>query len=327
MDYSNMDRAAAAAELIRGKRVAVVGSAKLAFDTVAECANANGARYLCAMICRSGRWMVNGGFVWGVSLGHLFSNCLAKLMVCKPGEGLALTLLAMLLTPLRWLLSKLAETYYKMQIPMEKHGMVPEESFAGSMSGCRLGVLPDGFYDRVEEGSILIKRTRSFSFCTDGLVLDDTGERVEADVVVLATGFHGEQKLRDMFVSATFKQMVAADTPAPLYRQCIHPRIPQMAVIGYTENLSSIYTFEMMAKWVAHLLAGAFRLPSVRRMEASAAEWDEHLVKRHGEGGCLDKPCLGAVSTWYNEELSRGGSKILAEWLRPYGPADFAGIL
>lgn len=117
----------------------------------------------------------------------------------------------------RWLLSKLAETYFKMQIPMEKHGMVPEESFAGSMSGCRLGVLPDKFYDRVEEGSILIKRARSFSFCTDGLVLDgdDTGERVDADVVVLATGFRGDQKLTDMFVSATFKQQIVA---APLYR-------------------------------------------------------------------------------------------------------------
>uniref|UniRef100_A0A0E0L926 Flavin-containing monooxygenase n=1 Tax=Oryza punctata TaxID=4537 RepID=A0A0E0L926_ORYPU len=329
MDYSNMGHAAAD-ELIRGKRVAVVGSGKSAFDTVAECAAANGARCPCAMICRSGRWMVNGGFVWGVSLGHLFCNRLAELMVRKPGEGLALALLAILLTPLRWLLSKLAETYFKMQIPMEKHGMMPEESFAGSMSGCRLGVLPDKFYDRVEEGSILIKRAISFSFCTDGLVLDDTGERVEADVVVLATGFRGDQKLKDMFVSAMFKQMVAA----PLYRQCIHPRIPQMAVIGYTENLTSIYTFEMMAKWVAHLLAGAFRLPSVVRMEASAAEWDEHLLmRRHGVGGG-DKPCLGAVSTWYNDKLCRDmgyeprrKKGILAEWLQPYGPADYAAAL
>uniref|UniRef100_A0A0E0L925 Flavin-containing monooxygenase n=1 Tax=Oryza punctata TaxID=4537 RepID=A0A0E0L925_ORYPU len=445
MDYSNMGHAAAD-ELIRGKRVAVVGSGKSAFDTVAECAAANGARCPCAMICRSGRWMVNGGFVWGVSLGHLFCNRLAELMVRKPGEGLALALLAILLTPLHWIrfladlwlepgwimvgcnlqmgdrvggvhglrgpdrdaggpkehlqvagslrhgdgarrgdphggvvlrhgfppaddavfagqikydddddvplpsrvsMEALAshtiaacrtakrrplptQTYFKMQIPMEKHGMMPEESFAGSMSGCRLGVLPDKFYDRVEEGSILIKRAISFSFCTDGLVLDDTGERVEADVVVLATGFRGDQKLKDMFVSAMFKQMVAA----PLYRQCIHPRIPQMAVIGYTENLTSIYTFEMMAKWVAHLLAGAFRLPSVVRMEASAAEWDEHLLmRRHGVGGG-DKPCLGAVSTWYNDKLCRDmgyeprrKKGILAEWLQPYGPADYAAAL
>jgi hypothetical protein len=45
--------------------------------------------------------MVNGGFVWGVSIGRLFMSRLAELMVPhKPGEGLALTTLAMLLSPL-----------------------------------------------------------------------------------------------------------------------------------------------------------------------------------------------------------------------------------
>lgn len=41
MDFSDMDDADAA-ELVKGKRVAVVGSGKSAFDIVAECADANG---------------------------------------------------------------------------------------------------------------------------------------------------------------------------------------------------------------------------------------------------------------------------------------------
>ena len=41
MDFSDIDDADAAA-LVRGKRVAVVGSGKSAFDIAAECADANG---------------------------------------------------------------------------------------------------------------------------------------------------------------------------------------------------------------------------------------------------------------------------------------------
>jgi len=63
----------------------------------------------------------------------------------------------------------------------------------------------------------------------------------------------------------------AADKFSDPCRQCVHPRIPQMAVVGYAESGSSIYPYEMMAKWVAHLLDGAVRLPGVADMERSVA--------------------------------------------------------
>ncbi|KAL6868285.1 hypothetical protein ACP4OV_015130 [Aristida adscensionis] len=330
MDLSNMDHAAAV-ELVRGKRVAVVGSGKSAYDVVAQCADTNGARHPCAMICRKPRWMVNGGFVWGVSIGHLFANRLAETMVAgKPGEGLALGLVATLLTPLRWVFSKLAEAYFKMNIPaMAKHGMVPGTRFSSSISTCRLGVLPDRFYDKVDDGSVVIKRAKSVGFCADGLVLEDTGEHVVADVVVLATGFRGDKKLEDVFVSPRFKKMVSRTSN--LYRQCVHPRIPQMAIIGYSEGPSSVYIYEMMAKWVAHFLDGAFRLPEVGTMERSAAEWGEYM-RRQGEG-CLEVQCLGGINTWYNDALCRDMGYnprrkhgFLAEWIEPYGPTDYADI-
>ncbi|KAG8057662.1 hypothetical protein GUJ93_ZPchr0002g23956 [Zizania palustris] len=339
MDLSDMDDEDAA-ELLKGKRVVVVGSGKSAFDIAAECAEANGVEQPCTMICRRPRWLMHHTNVWGkVAFAYLFMNRFAELLVRKPGAGVASNLLATLLSPLGWLISTLTEAFYKKEIPMEEHGMAPEYGFARSVSSCLIGMLPEGFYDRVKEGSIVIKRTKtSFTFCEDGLVLDDGagagGERVPADLVILATGFRGDQKLRDMFVSPRMKEIVAGspDTTVPLYRECVHPRIPQMAVVGYAENLINIHACEMMAKWVARLVDGAFRLPSVRRMEESVAEWGRYMRRSSGPEH-FRRSCLGAVNIWYNDQLCRDmgcdprrKKGALAEWFQPYGAVDYADI-
>nr|CAB3463439.1 unnamed protein product [Digitaria exilis] len=285
MEYSRMHQADSA-KLIQGKRVVVVGSGKSAFDTVTFCADTNGCKDPCTMIYRSTHWMVDPAPVWGVKLGSLCGTRFAELTVHKPGEGFLLSLLAAMLIPLRWLVSKLVEAWYKMRIPMKKHGMVPKYSFSRSMIACRLGILPGGFYDRVDRGKIALKACKSFRFCEDGLLLDGGGcERVDADVVILATGYQADVHLSGLFVSPCSG------------RQCVHPRIPQMAVIGYPESPATIQTYEMMAKWVAHLLDGEVCLPSVVEMERSVAEWDE-----------------------------RKKGALLAEWLQPYGSADYADI-
>ena len=76
-----------------------------------------------------------------------------------------------------------------------------------------------------------------------------------------------------------------------------------MAVIGYAESLTNIYAIEMMAKWVARFRDGAFRLPSVRRMERSVAEWGAYMRRSGGER--FRRSCLGAVNIWYDDELCR----------------------
>uniref|UniRef100_J3MC59 Flavin-containing monooxygenase n=2 Tax=Oryza brachyantha TaxID=4533 RepID=J3MC59_ORYBR len=303
----------------RGKRVAVVGSGKSAFDTAAECAAANGARYPCAMICRSGRWMVNGGFVWGVSLGHLFTNRLAELMVRKPGEGLALTLLAMLLTPL----VATVEADRDVLQDADPDGEA-RDGAGGELRGINVG-LPA----RSSPRQVLRQGGGGQHLDQEDQILRLLNGRLGARRHRRAVR-RGRRRARHRLPwrREAEEHVRLGNVQADGRRQIIHPRIPQMAVIGYTESLTSIYTYEMMAKWVAHLLAGAFR-----RMEASASEWGEHAVVKKRGGGRVEAPCFGAVSTWYNDELCRDmgyeprrKQAILAEWLKPHGSADYAAI-
>lgn len=78
--------------------------------------------------------------------------------------------------------------------------------------------MPAGFYDAVEEGSLILKKSTSFSFCSNGLIIDgEMAKFYPTDVVIFATGFKGDEKLRNMFVSTFFQKCIVGSS-APLYR-------------------------------------------------------------------------------------------------------------
>lgn len=102
---------------------------------------------------------------------------------------------------------------------MKKHNMVPEHSVFQAISASTIGMLPEKFYDRVEEGSIVLKKAKAFSFCKNGVVVQGQDAPIESDVVIFATGYRGDQKLRNMFTSTLFQRIVAGSSGAiPLYR-------------------------------------------------------------------------------------------------------------
>ncbi|BAT79888.1 flavin-containing monooxygenase [Vigna angularis] len=333
MDYSNLDNDTAA-ELIKRKRVAIIGSQKSAMDLAAECANANGVKYPCTIIQRNAHWFLPDFNVWGVIAGFLFLNRFAELSVHKPGEPFFLGLLATLLSPLRWGISKVVETTLKWKMPLKKYGLIPDHSFFQDLSTCLIAVFPDKFFDRLKEGSIIIKKSQSFSFCSEGVILDGEAKPLETDMVIFATGYRGDQKIRNMFKSTHFQNHIAlppTSSTVPLYRQIIHPRIPQLAIIGYAESLSNIFSSEIKSLWVAHFLDGNIELPNIREMEKEVKLWEENL-KQYG-GTYFWKTCVGNCAIWYQDQLCkdmkhnpRRKNGFFKELFEPYGHADYVGL-
>ncbi|KAK0582074.1 hypothetical protein LWI29_021238 [Acer saccharum] len=330
MDYAAMDYESAA-NFVKGKLVTVVGLQKSALDIAMECTAANnGLRNPCTVLYKSEHWNVPDYLPWGFPLAFLYLNRFSELLVHKPGEGFLLNLLATMLSPLRWGFSKFVESDIKKKHRLAKYGMVPKHSFLEEISSCLIATVPEKFYDKVEEGSIILKKSQSFCFCEEGILVDGETTPLKTDLVILATGFRGDKKLKDIFVSQTFQDYIAGSPSEtlPLYREMIHPRIPQLAVIGFSESISNVFTSEMRVRWLGELLDGVFKVPSIKEMENDTVEWDRYM--KSYSNGYYRRSCIGALHIWYNDQLCKDmgwnpkrKNGIFNELFEPYGPLDY----
>lgn len=112
------------------------------------------------------------------------------------------------------------ENYIKKKLPINKYDMVPQHSFSKDTRACLITYMPnpDEFFDEVEKGSIKLKKTQSFSFYDNGISIEDDKTRIEADIVIFATGFKGVEKLKNIFESSTFQKFISGSPRVPLYR-------------------------------------------------------------------------------------------------------------
>ncbi|KAM3372574.1 hypothetical protein ACQJBY_019460 [Aegilops geniculata] len=330
MEYSKMG-GKNARDMIKDKRVTVIGYLRSAVDIANECANVNGTEKPCTMVVRTKSWIIPDYYAWGVHISNFYLTRFAELLIHKPGEGFLFNMLPIVLTPLRLIISKFVESYYS--IAMRKHDMVPDHSFFEGLVACVAVIAPKDHYKNLEEGSIVLKKSKTFSFCEEGVHVEGECTRIKSDIVIFGTGFKGDQKIKDIFTSEYFQSIAVGSTSmtVPLYRECIHPKIPQLAVIGYSESLTNIYTAELMAKWISHFVDGGFRLPSVREMERDVLEW-EKFKKRYSRD-YFRRSCIGIVHIWYNDQLCqdmgcnpRRKKGFFSELFEPYGPCDYLNL-
>ncbi|MCO5602424.1 hypothetical protein L7F22_056556 [Adiantum nelumboides] len=326
MEYAKLDDWAAR-DMLQDKRVVVIGMMKSALDVAMEASNANQGinGHPCTVIYRAAHWMLPHHAPFGVPLSYLYSTRLSELMIPKPDQGFVLSIISTLLRPARWAISKFVEMYLLLSLPLRELGLVPKQTFFEQFASCQVPLLPDAFFQRVKGGHINLHKAESWSFSKSGVVLGD-GTNIEADVVILGTGYDGEKKLKCL-LQPVCEEVQNLGSVIPLYRGLIHPRIPHLAIMGFHENLSNLHSAEMGARWLAHLLSRKISLPSIDTMEKVTQKWIDYM---RNSTPFYQKSCIGAVSIWHSDQVCedlgwnpKRKNNFLQELLAPYTNMDY----
>ncbi len=321
---------------IAGRSVIVVGYGKSATDAALEAASAGSSS---SIIFRKPRWPIPRKlagvlpFKWGL-LQRLSGTLLPLYQHPSSLERIVHTVGA----PGIWLYWRLTELLLRFQCRLgsafrSRTSLVPPMPIELSGFDYTTMVPRPDFYPLVRKGVINACRSEIETFTGHGVRLKN-GQELEADVVILATGwrtdysFLGDEQLKKLNIE---------DDGFYLYRHLINPDLPNLVFLGCNAvTYEAVITFSLQARWLAELLKNRVRLPGrdemVREID-DMKQWKRSwMLPSPGRGGMI-----GPHQLHYHDELLRdfgarpkrkkGPFAPLLELIQPYEARDYATIV
>jgi len=103
------------------------------------------------------------------------------------------------------------------KLPLKKYGLKPDHPFEEDYASCQMAIMPENFFSEADKGRIAFKRPNKWWFWEGGIEFD-AGNRLEADVVIFATGYDGKKKLKSI-MPEPFRSLIEFPSGImPLYR-------------------------------------------------------------------------------------------------------------
>src|ERR1700722_1363302 len=234
---------------VKDKKVVVLGGSKSATDIAVNSVNAGASDV--TMIYREPVWRIPyfiGGLInfkrilyiraqeemfrgWGLSARSRISHAIAKPFIWVNWRGL--------------------ESMLKMQLKLKKCDMVPAQRIEDGIN-CSVPIATPDFFPMVADGRIKAIRG-TFDHCDGKTIVMTGGEKVSADVAILAIGF----KLGVPFLPEAYrKKLVEPDGQYRLYRVIANPDLPDMGFVGFNSSFCTVLCAELAANWLVRYCDG-----------------------------------------------------------------------
>ena len=134
--------------------------------------------------------------------------------------------------------------------------------------------ISDHILSRITHGSVQVKP--NIKELKGNKVLFEDGSEVEADLIVYCTGY----KVSFPFFDEDF--ISAPDNELPLYRRVFKPDVDNVFFIGLLQPLGAVMPLsEAQGRWVASYLRGEYALPSPSEVEADIKAERDAMAKRY----------------------------------------------
>jgi cation diffusion facilitator CzcD-associated flavoprotein CzcO len=248
---------------VKGKKLVVLGGSKSATDIAVHSVNAGASEV--TLVYREPVWRLPyfiGGLInfkrilyiraqeemfrgWGLSAASRVAHAVAR--------------------PLIWAHWRALESLLKLQFKLKTCDMVPATRFEDGVN-CAVPIATPGFFPMVADGRIKAIRG-TFDHYEDRTIVMSGGQRVTADVAILAIGF--KQGLP--FLPQVYRdKLVEPDGQYRLYRQIANPDLPDMGFVGFNSSFCTVLCAELAAEWLVRYADGQLaHQPTAAAMHAN----------------------------------------------------------
>jgi dimethylaniline monooxygenase (N-oxide forming) len=246
--------------LAKGRRVVVLGGSKSATDIAVNAVN-SGAREV-TIVFREPVWRIPY-FIGGlVNFKRILYIRAQEQMFPGWGASAMARLAHRITAPLVWANWRGLESLLKAQFKLKTCKMVPKKPIENGLN-CSVPIATPGFYPMVADGRIKAV-LGTFDHCEGNTIVMSGGERVQADVAVLAIGY----KLGVPFLPAAYQaKLVDADGQYRLYRLIANPDLPDMGFVGFNSSFCTVLCADLAANWLVRYADGQLaRQPTAQQM-------------------------------------------------------------
>lgn len=263
--------------MLTGKDVVVVGAGKSALDCASVAAEEAASSTL---VFRRPHWMLPRYFPGDTRVDEIFFTRFSeKILPAYYRVSRLETAIRTVAAPVLWLWRR-GMSWFVSRVTGMPPKMVPKRPVTSGAENLGIGTR---FYETLRDGLARARRSEIQSVSGRNTLLLDTGEEIEADLVIFATGWQQNVSVLD----SELREHVQRRGTFHLYRHILPPRERRLGFVGYASAGNNALTSEIGAHWLSECFLQELRLPDTATMEEEITrlhEWAAEVYPKRKEG-------------------------------------------